>query len=423
MSRSRVALPLLGLIALAGFGFWIYQLQEGLIVTNMRNSFSWGLYIAMWAFFVGTAAGGLVVTSGIYLFKAEGLKPVGKIASLTAAICALAAMAMLAPDLGRIDRIYQLLLHPNFNSVLPWDFIVLATYAILAAVYTYVQMRPDVARGGLRIPLIGTVGKRRGLGEDELERMQQKSDRVARYMAPVALVLAILIHTVTAWVLATQLGRSWWFGGTLAPAFIASAIASGPAVVILASLYVMRHKEALTSAYKSLAKISVFGAVVLLFIYYNEIVISAWWREGAKFETLKVLFTDYWPVHLIEILFIVVAIVLFLKWSGRALGLVAGSLCIGVGVLAHRFILLAPAYNVVPFKVPAAGNGGLVEWAYPIAVGEVRGSLADPQQIFVTWWDYIPSPVEFTITAGIAAGVILVYVALSKMLPLAGVTK
>jgi molybdopterin-containing oxidoreductase family membrane subunit len=418
MQKYRIALVLPVLVALVGLGFWIYQIQEGLILTNMRNSFSWGLYVAMWAFFVGTAAGGLIVTSAVYLFKAESLKPVAKIASLTAFICTIAAMGMLLPDLGRIDRIFNLVIYPSFSSVLVWDFIVLATYAILAAGYTYVQIRPDIASRGIRLPLLGTIGKKE-MDDEELDRMKKQSERQARYIAPVALVVAVLIHTITAWVLATQLGRSWWFGGALAPAFIASAIASGPVVVILAALYTLRRPKELASAYMSLAKIAVFGAVVLLFIYYNDFLVRSWWRGGAETETVRLIFNEYLWVHIAELALIVGAIILLLKRARSMVGLVAGSLCMGAGVLVHRFLLLPSAYNVIPFKVPVATNGELTEWAYPTAVGEITGTLDSPSPLFVSWWGYVPSPVEFTIAAGMVAAVILVYAGLSRMLPIA----
>jgi len=411
----KIVIPL-ALVALAGLGFWIYQMSEGLIVTNMRNSFSWGLYTVMWVFFVGAAAGGLVVTSAVYLFKIKGLKPVGRIASITAFICTIAAMVVLLPDLGRADRIYNLIIHPNFNSVLPWDFIVLSTYALLSAIYTYILIRPDIASRGIRLPLLGVVGKK-DIGEAALAQMREKSERQARIIAPIALIVAVLIHTVTAWVLATQLGRPWWFGGALAPTFIASAIASGPAVVILASLYTLRFRDQLASAYAVLAKIAVIGAIVLLFIYYNDFVVRAWWGQGAESETLQVLFGTYWPLHLIEVLFIIAGIILFLTQAKKLGGILIGSLSMIIGVMAHRFILLPPAFNVFPFKVPVLGSEGLADWVYPVASGEIRGTLDNPEPLFVSWWNYVPSLVEIVIVAGVIAAVILVYIGLTRTLP------
>jgi len=126
----------------------------------MRNPFSWGLYIATWAFFVGTAAGGLVVSSAIYLFNAKQLKPVAKVASLTAFLFAIGAMVVLLPDIGRPERLYNFILHPNFRSMLPWDVVVLSSYAAVSALYTYTLLYPDIVERGVRLPFFGIVGKR-----------------------------------------------------------------------------------------------------------------------------------------------------------------------------------------------------------------------------------------------------------------------
>ena len=63
--KMRTGMVISGALFLVAVAAWIYQLQEGLILTNMQNSYSWGLYISGLAFFVGNAAGGLVLTSSI----------------------------------------------------------------------------------------------------------------------------------------------------------------------------------------------------------------------------------------------------------------------------------------------------------------------------------------------------------------------
>lgn len=83
MKRNNFVLGLALLLLLVSLVAWGYQLQAGLVVTNMRNPFSWGLYIATFAFFVGLASGGLIVSSSVYLFNLEQLKPFTRIASLS----------------------------------------------------------------------------------------------------------------------------------------------------------------------------------------------------------------------------------------------------------------------------------------------------------------------------------------------------
>ena len=414
--KSDIAIAGLAVLAIIGIAAWIMQLQRGLILTNMRNPFIWGLYIAMWAFYVGTAAGGLVVSSAISIFGVRQLKPVAPVASLTAFIFAVAAMVMVLPDLGRPDRVFNIVVYPNAKSLLPWDFLVLSTYAVLSIIYTFVLLRPKIAQHGITIPLIGTVMKR-DVTAEEIVKMEEASERHAKMLAPVALPFAILIHTVTAWVLATQLSRPWWYGGLLAPTFIAAAISAGPAVVILASLIVYGFRKDLEDAYRLLAKVSAFSVVTLLFMYYNDFFVRQWWDAGREFDTLLLVFRDYLHIHAVEIIFMLVGAIILATRYDSVKGLVTGSLAVNIGILAHRYMLVPPAYNIIPLRVPVVLGVESFEWPYPIAVGEIRGTLMNPQPVFVSYWNYIPSPVEVAITIGVFAIISLVLLGLLRAFP------
>ncbi|MEW6115943.1 MAG: NrfD/PsrC family molybdoenzyme membrane anchor subunit [Nitrospirota bacterium] len=413
----RSAVAILTAVALLGAAAWIFQLYQGMIVTNMRNPFSWGLYVATWAFFVGTAAGGLVVSSAIYIFGAKQLKPIAKVASLTAFLFAVGAMLVLLPDIGRPDRLLNMLLHPNFNSMLPWDVIVLSSYAIVSAIYTYILLRPDILKRGIKVPFYGVIMKKE-LSTIELALEKEKSEKYARRMAPIALPLAILIHTVTAWVLATQLARAWWFGGVLAPTFIAAALATGPAIVILASLIAYGYKKDLEPTYGLLAKVSAISSIIMLFIYYNDFVVRLWWNNGREAEVVKLVFHKYIGLHAVEIIFILLSVFIFTARPRNKEWLVRGSLAVVIGVFAHRILLIPPAYNLIPLRLPVIMRGATVEWAYPIAVGEIRGSLFNPEQVFTSYWSYFPSAIEITVTAGVMAALGLAFLSLIRMLPI-----
>jgi molybdopterin-containing oxidoreductase family membrane subunit len=416
-TELRSSAPMLALLIVAsgGLAAWVFQVRQGLVVTDMRNSFSWGLYVTIWAFFVGTAAFGLAAASAIDMFRLERLRPIGKIASLTAFIFGLAGIGMVLLDLGRLDRFYNLILHPRLGSPMIWDALILVIFVVAAAGYAYVQMRPDIVNGGVWLPFLGTVGSR-DVSAEELRRMRETSERQARTVAPVALGLAILVDTVAAWVLATQLSRSWWSGGTLTLTFIGAAMASGAAVLILGSLFVLGRTDGAREARALLAKIAAVGAVVLLFSSYNDIVVNAWWGRGAEHDASSMVFAKYLPLHLAEISLIVFAILLFVRYAGSSLGLVLGSLSVAAGVLLHRFLLLPSAYNLIPFRLPVAGGDGYSEWAYPIASGELGGIVDSPASVFVSSWGYIPSPVEFAVVAGAFSLVAIVFVAASKVL-------
>ncbi len=84
-SKTKGGLAVLVVLTVVGVAAWIYQLFVGLGVTGMNNATSWGLYIAMFMFFVGLSAGSMIVASAAHVFNIEWLKAI----TLPALICAL----------------------------------------------------------------------------------------------------------------------------------------------------------------------------------------------------------------------------------------------------------------------------------------------------------------------------------------------
>lgn len=390
MSRWRlVTVVSAALLAVSMVG-WIVQLRSGLIVTNVRNPFSWGLYIATFAFFVGVAAGGLIISSSAYLFGVEKLKPLTRIASLSAFASVLGAAVMILPDMGRVDRLYQILLHPNLQSPLVWDVAVISTYALIAFLSVYFQLLPDAKTGGRAI----LAGWTKSMSLEEVEAISKKwSKRVAIGGLPIA----ILIHTVTAWLMALQASRSWWNTAVLPPDFIAVAVASGTAFVILVSLGVLgkegfeEHKE----AFRTLALIVSVALVVHFFLMYNDFVVRLWWGSPVEADPLLLTFTKYGWLHLAEVVLPVFTMLYFFTKKGRSsiAALTVGCLVLFVGVFAHRFLLMPAAFNVFPLSLSIPG-AEIEGWQYPIAVGELREGMS----AFSSFWEYTPSPIELVVT-------------------------
>lgn len=387
--KLNFALGLAAILMLIGLIAWGFQIRQGLIVSNMRNSFSWGLYIATFAFFVGIAAGGLIVSSSVYLFNLEKLKPLTKIASLSAFASTLGAGAMILPDMGRVDRIYNILLHPNFRSPLVWDVIVISMYLIVTFLSVYVQLLPDWRR------------ENRGLlngwtKSHSLEEIEEFSKKWSRRVSIVGLPVAILIHTVTALIFATQASRGWWNTAILPPDFIAVAVASGTALVLLISLlYAGKERfEEFHEAYKILANIVAGALVVHFFFVAVDLTIQAWWGKAETREIFSLVFGQYGGVYATEILLPGFTMIYFLTSKGKSSrkSFLLGSILLFIGVFAHRMMLMFPSFNAIPLSlnIPSAG---IENWAYPVALGEYR--MEGPS--FVSSWPYFPTVVEFAV--------------------------
>ena len=60
--------------------------------------------------------------------------------------------------------------------------------------------------------------------------------RALRVLAYVGLPMAVLLHSITAWIFGLQISRPWWNTALMAPLFVVSAILSGTALVTLVAL-------------------------------------------------------------------------------------------------------------------------------------------------------------------------------------------
>lgn len=389
MKKSNALLGLAGAIILISLVAWGYQVTNGLIVTNMRNPFSWGLYIATFAFFVGIAAGGLIVSSSVYLFNIKELKPFTRIASLSAFASILGAGAMIFPDMGRVERVWKIFVHPNFSSPLVWDVVVITAYLIITFLSVYVQLLPDWKKEGRGF----FNGWTKNHSQENIDLFSQKwSKRVALVGLPVA----ILIHTVTALIFATQASRGWWNTAVLPPDFVSVAVASGTALVLVISLLAV-GKDQFTEyrgAFRTMALI-VAGSLVIHFFFLSvDLIVHGWWGNPEAEDIHSLIFGRYGLLYAIEILLPALTMLLFFTAKGKSSckALITGSVLLLIGVFAHRMMLMFPAFNVIPLSLSLPGTG-IESWAYPVALGQLREGLP----VFVNSWDYKPTLVEYVV--------------------------
>ena len=206
-------------VCLLGLNAYAKQLVHGLVVTDMTDQVSWGVYIANFTFLVGIAAAAVMLVIPVYIYKDESLHDLVIFGELLAIAAILMCLAFVTVDLGRPDRFWHLI--PgigklNFpGSLLSWDVIVLNGYLVLnvylCAYLLYCRYRKKAPSKWLYLPVIF-----------------------------IGIVWAISIHTVTAFLYVGLGGRPFWNSSIVGPRFIASAFTAGPALIILALQIVRR---------------------------------------------------------------------------------------------------------------------------------------------------------------------------------------
>ena len=170
-------------IIVVGLLFYLKQHDSGLIVTNMNDQVSWGLYIANFTYLVGAAAAAVLLV-----------------------------IPFVMVDLGRLDRFWHMLPFiglMNFpQSLLAWDVLALNGYLFL----------------NLLIPVYLLV------------KFYYRKEPKWKFILPFILLsipMAVAIHTVTAFLYNGLPARPFWNASILAPRFLASAFCSGPAIIII----------------------------------------------------------------------------------------------------------------------------------------------------------------------------------------------
>ncbi len=260
---------LLGLIALGGWHYTL-QLREGLVVTNMTNQVSWGFYISNFTFLVGVAAAAVMLVVPAYIFHRKDLKDVVLMGDTMAIAAVTMAILFVVVDLGRPDRFWHLIpFIGRFNfpqSMLAWDVIVLNGYLLL----------------NFGISFYIVFNHYRGREPSE-----------SRYFPWVLLAIfwAISIHTVTAFLYSANSARPYWHNALLAPRFIASAFASGPALMAI-GLQVIRgisDYPIRQSVINHLALVAAIALQVTLFFLLADL-FTDFYNEGEHAASARYLF-------------------------------------------------------------------------------------------------------------------------------------
>ena len=242
------------LLALMAIGVLAYlaQLNEGLIVTNMRDQVSWGFYISNFTFLVGVAAAAVLLVIPAYIYHWKPIKEIALLGELLAVSAIVMCLLFVTADLGRPDRFWHLIPFVgilNFpRSLLAWDVAVLNTYLVLnltiAVYYLYNLYYKRVPNKNFMTPLL-------------------------LFSIPAA----ISIHTVTAFLYNGLAARPFWNASILAPRFLASAFCSGPAFMILIFFMVRKHTrfKITDEAIQKIAELIAYAMFINLFLLGAEL--------------------------------------------------------------------------------------------------------------------------------------------------------
>lgn len=256
------------LLAIMGMGgmFYAQQWNYGLGITGMSRDVTWGVYISQFTFLVGVAAGGLMLVLPYYLHHYKDFGRITILGEFMAIAAVVMCLMFILADLGQPIRALNVLLHPTPNSMLFWDMIVLNGYLLLNVICGWAVLHAEY-----------------------------KGVKYAKWVKPfiyLSIPWAVSIHTVTAFLYCGLPGRHFWLTAILAPRFLASAFAAGPALLLLIALIMERTTlfKVGEVAKSKLVTIIGYAAIINFFFLACEFFVGFYSNIPGHKHTLEYLF-------------------------------------------------------------------------------------------------------------------------------------
>lgn len=398
----------IGLIVISGIGVFAYikQLREGLVVTNMGDYVSWGIYISNFVFFVAVSLVGSLITAIFRLSNVPWRTPLTRIAEIIAVSNITFAALIIIVDMGRPERLYFLFTHGRIQSPILWDVIVITTYFFLSLFLLYITLIPDIK---MMIDLKYKLGKPfssfyRWLASfwKNTSAQEKIRNRSITILCITIIPVAFCIHTVTSWLFATTY-RPGWDSSNFGAYFVSGAFLVGAGAVGVA-MYVFRRIYKLEpyitdDHFDKMGKITVMLALLYLYFNVNEFLVPAFKMKKEEKDYLNGLFTgDYSGMFWFAIMFgmIIPIFVLIFKKGRKPLPMFIVGVMVVIGAWFKRYLIVTPTL-LHPF---------LPKYDAPARFSH-----------------YFPSWEEWAITMGSMAGVLLIITFFARVFPIISIYK
>ncbi len=388
------------LLAVIGLGVYAYstQYRDGLAVTGLNRPVYWGFYITNFVFFIGISHAGTLISAILRVTGAEWRRPITRAAEAITVFALCLGIPQVLMDLGRPDRMFSVPLYGRFTSPILWDMCCISVYITSSITYLYLPLIPDLAlcrdHPGMapwRRRLYGLMA----LGWTGTPKQHRLLERLIAVMAIAIIPIAISVHTVVSFIFSMTV-QPMWHTALMGPYFVVGAIFSGIASIIIAmailrkTLHLERYLKPMHFGNLGLLLLT----MCLLWTYFTgaEYLTTFYGGEPAHMRVFDAKFSGpYAPLFwtMFVLCFVIPFPILAIRRTRTITGCVIASIAINIGMWLERFTIVVP-------------------------------SLSTPRLPY-TSWIYLPTWVEWSVTAASFALLALLYVAFLKLFPIVSV--
>jgi molybdopterin-containing oxidoreductase family membrane subunit len=384
---------------------YLQQVRVSIGVAGINNPVHWGVYITNFVFWVGIAHSGTLISAILYLFNARWRTSINRIAEAMTLFAISTAGLFPLIHLGRVWLVYYMLPYPNsrelwinFRSPLIWDVFAITTYMLVSGMFFYVGLIPDLATVRDRASgFLKRIYAPLALGWRGTHTQWRHHEMAYLLLAALATPLVISVHSVVSWDFAVSLIPGW-HSTIFAPYFVAGAIFSGCAMIIVILLPMRKHfglEELVTKRhFGMLCKMLVFMSLIVTYSYFAEFFVA--WYSGNTFEQSS--------------------------FFNRAFG-----------VYGPLFWLMVFFNSVLPLTLLSSRLRSSLPYGYGVAVCVLIGMWLERFVIIVTslshdfdpyvWGTYTPTLIEVGITLGSFGMFFFLFAAFAKALPVVAMSE
>lgn len=350
---------LMVVVGVGAYAYWT-QLRRGLAVTGMAatvNKVMWGVYIANFVFFIGISHAGTLISAILRVARAGWRAPVTRMAEFITVVALSVGALFPLIDLGRPDRILNLIRFGRWQSPILWDVFAITTYLTGSLLYLYLPLIPDLAI--CRDRLAGVISRPKlwlyrvlSVGWTGAPDQRRSLAKAIGTMMLVIILVAVSVHTVVSWIFGMTL-RTGWNTALFGIYFVTGAIFSGVATLILVMVVLRRiyHLEEIITERHFVYLGYILAAVGMLMIYFNvsEVLTAAYKMEGGEPVYLKQILTgSFAPMYWFYIIggLLPPAIVLLNRRTRTIGGIVVASILVDIAMWIERYIIVVASLRV-----------------------------------------------------------------------------
>ncbi len=390
----------LGTVVVCGAAAGGYQIWYGIGVTGNNWPVFWGFHETNFVFWIGISHAGTLVSAILRLVNATWRRPVTRCAEVITVFALMIGAMFPIIHLGRPWLFFWLIpypssreIWPNFRSPLVWDFFAIITYLTGSLLFLFLPMIPDLAlvrdrSTGWRSRVYGFLA----FGWRGTTKQWNRLESAMQIMAIAIIPVAVSVHTIVSFDF-SMVHVPMWHSTIFGPYFVAGAIFSGIAALIIAmavlrkSLHLEQHL--LPLHFENLGKMLLLMCLLWGYFVFAER-LTVWYgnepSEMAVFwATQRGAYAPlFWTMVICNL--VIPFPILAIKRTRTITGCVIASCGVLIGMWLERYLIVVP-------------------------------SLAH-RQLSYSWGTYWPQPVEITIMVATFAAMVLLYALFSKFVPI-----